>query len=103
MSVAIVAPVGRSVVPAYRDCHRLHTSTRIHIRHGNPQQTRAKNMACSAVVVGAGSAGLTAVYDIKMQSSCSVTVLEASAVHGGRVKKQDTILDVDTFPSVLPY
>jgi monoamine oxidase len=48
---------------------------------------------CSVIVVGAGAAGLTAAYDIKMQSACAVLVLEASNVHGGRVKKDDTLTD----------
>jgi monoamine oxidase len=48
---------------------------------------------CSIIVVGAGAAGLVAAYDVKMQSSCSVRVLEASDRHGGRVKKNDIVAD----------
>jgi monoamine oxidase len=50
-------------------------------------------MSCSVIVVGAGTAGLVAAYDVKMQSACNVTVLEASSVHGGRLKKDDQLAD----------
>ena len=48
---------------------------------------------CSVIVVGAGAAGMTAAYDIKRQSECTVKVLECLDRHGGRLKKDDELAD----------
>ncbi len=44
------------------------------------------------VIIGAGAAGLTAGYSLS-QAGVSFQILEASPRHGGRVKKNDSMLD----------
>ena len=61
------------------------------------------------LVIGAGAAGITAAY-ILNRYGIDVQVLEASAIHGGRIKRTDSLADfpidlgaewIHTSPSVL--
>jgi monoamine oxidase len=54
--------------------------------------TNRSNFSGKVIVIGAGAAGLSAAYLLKQQG-IEVEVLEANAVHGGRMKRTNTFAD----------
>ena len=56
-------------------------------------------MLVDVLVIGAGAAGLTAAWDLKIKGGLNVQILEATSRHGGRLRKLNGFSD--DFPIAL--